>query len=53
MNTCPECAAEINATDVIVGEIVQCGDCSVELEVLSVVPVSFGVAPSEEEDWGE
>ena len=50
---CPECAAEIEMTDIIVGEIVQCTDCSSELEVLSTSPLELGLAPAEEEDWGE
>ena len=53
MNACPECAADLEVSEVIVGEIIQCEDCSAELEVLSVAPVSLGVAPAEEEDWGE
>lgn len=53
MISCPECAADIEATDVVVGEIIQCGDCSAELEILSIDPVSVGLAPGEEEDWGE
>lgn len=50
---CPECAAELEVADSIVGEIVQCTDCSSELEVLSTVPLELGLAPAEEEDWGE
>jgi alpha-aminoadipate carrier protein LysW len=53
MNNCPECAADIEINGAIVGEILQCGDCSVELEVLSLEPLSLGLAPAEEEDWGE
>jgi alpha-aminoadipate carrier protein LysW len=34
-------------------EIVVCPDCGVDLEVLSVNPLSLDVAPMEEEDWGE
>jgi alpha-aminoadipate carrier protein LysW len=41
------------APDTEVGEIVVCPDCGVELEVLSVAPVSLGLAPEVEEDWGE
>jgi alpha-aminoadipate carrier protein LysW len=50
---CPECAADLELTDVVVGEIVQCAECSVELEVLDVAPIALGLAPAEEEDWGE
>lgn len=51
---CPECAAELVLTDdVIKGEIMQCGDCGVELEVMSLNPVKVELAPEEDEDWGE
>ena len=51
--SCVECAADIELDGVIVGEIVQCADCGVELEILSLDPVQLDVAPEEEEDWGE
>jgi alpha-aminoadipate carrier protein LysW len=51
---CPECAADVTlADDVMEGEIVQCPDCGIELEVVSVNPPELNVAPEEEEDWGE
>jgi alpha-aminoadipate carrier protein LysW len=51
---CPECAAEVSLPeDVMEGEIVQCPDCGVELEVISVDPPALDLAPEEEEDWGE
>jgi alpha-aminoadipate carrier protein LysW len=53
VNSCPECAADIEIAGVVVGEILQCNDCSVELEVLSLEPINLGLAPAEEEDWGE
>lgn len=51
---CIECEAVVPfADDVITGEIAQCPDCGIELEVLDVDPVLLGVAPEVEEDWGE
>jgi alpha-aminoadipate carrier protein LysW len=51
---CPECDANVALkTDVEKGEIVQCADCGVELEVKEVQPVELALAPKEEEDWGE
>jgi len=53
-STCPECAAEIElGDDVMEGEIVDCPDCGVELEVVSLDPLALDLAPEEEEDWGE
>lgn len=51
---CPECGAEVELlADAIVHEIVVCPDCGAELEVLEVDPPTVGLAPEEEEDWGE
>ncbi len=50
---CIECGADLELEDVVVGEIVQCPECGVELEVLNLTPVELGLAPAEEEDWGE
>jgi alpha-aminoadipate carrier protein LysW len=51
---CPECEADIPIPDgTIEGEIIQCPDCGVELEVLSLDPPMLDLAPEEEEDWGE
>ncbi len=50
---CPECDAEIVLNDVMEGEIVDCPECGVELEVTGVEPLTFDIAPEEEEDWGE
>jgi alpha-aminoadipate carrier protein LysW len=51
--TCPECEATLNLKEVVQGEIVQCPDCGVDLEVVSVEPLQLELAPQEAEDWGE
>jgi len=54
MNACIECGAELKLNaDLHQGEIVVCPDCGVELEVVSLDPVSLELAPEVEEDWGE
>ena len=50
---CPECDAELELVDVIEGEIVVCSDCGMDLEVISLNPITLEMAPMEEEDWGE
>jgi len=50
---CPECDAELTLDDVIQGEIIVCSDCGVDLEVVSLDPLTLELAPMEEEDWGE
>ena len=51
---CPECEADISLPDgTVEGEIIQCPDCGVELEVISLDPPMLDLAPEEEEDWGE
>lgn len=52
--TCPECAAEVSfARRPIAGEVCRCAQCSAELEVTSVVPLTLELAPEVREDWGE
>ncbi|MEA4907208.1 MAG: lysine biosynthesis protein LysW [Chloroflexi bacterium] len=50
---CPECDATLVLEDVMEGEIVVCSDCGVDLEVVSLDPLTVELAPMEEEDWGE
>ncbi len=50
---CPECFAKVQLKDVMQNEIVQCAECGVDLEVVSLVPVVLEQAPEVEEDWGE
>jgi len=53
---CEECGAEISIPqDAIVGEIVECKECSSEYEVafLSEGRVELKKAEVAEEDWGE
>lgn len=52
--TCPECDATVTLDDEpLVGEIIECADCGVELEVTSTAPLTLELAPEVEEDWGE
>jgi alpha-aminoadipate carrier protein LysW len=37
----------------VVGEILPCAECSAELEVTGLAPLTVAVAPEVEEDWGE
>ncbi|NNC14527.1 lysine biosynthesis protein LysW [Corallococcus exiguus] len=37
----------------MVGEVLSCGGCSAELEVVGVNPLRLEEAPEVEEDWGE
>ena len=54
MVTCLECEATLElGDDLELAEIVVCPDCGMELEVVSLDPVSLAPAPEVEEDWGE
>jgi alpha-aminoadipate/glutamate carrier protein LysW len=54
MALCTECEAEIHLEpSTEVGEIIQCPDCGLDLEVLGLDPPALAPAPEEEEDWGE
>lgn len=54
MSTCIECGDDVTLPeDVEVGELVDCGTCGTELEVLGVDPIEVDAAPELSEDWGE
>lgn len=56
ITTCPDCLAEINVSDdVMVGEIIECLDCGLELEVEKSEGGKIEVQrlAIEKEDWGE
>ncbi|NCF67714.1 MAG: lysine biosynthesis protein LysW [Chloroflexi bacterium] len=51
---CMECGAVVLAgQDLIMGEILECAECGVELEVVQLAPLVVELAPEIEEDWGE
>jgi alpha-aminoadipate carrier protein LysW len=51
---CVECAAPVETpADVMMGEILVCGECGAELEVRQLTPLTVELAPMEMEDWGE
>lgn len=52
--TCLECGATVPLGESpVVGEVVPCPECGVELEVVSVKPLKVELAPEVQEDWGE
>jgi alpha-aminoadipate carrier protein LysW len=51
---CPTCESTVTLPEpVVANEIVECGQCRTELEVLTVDPPVLAEAPEIEEDWGE
>ena len=52
---CPECDAEIELEDPVEGEVVECEECGVDLQVSNLKgdKITFEVAETEGEDWGE
>lgn len=53
MTECLDCGATIDLNDPVVGEIVDCPDCGLELEVRGLAPLNLEPAPQVAEDWGE
>ena len=52
--TCVECEAGISVGEgTMEGEIIPCPDCGIELEVITLNPLTVDLAPEVEEDWGE
>ncbi|MFQ3567703.1 MAG: lysine biosynthesis protein LysW [Aggregatilineales bacterium] len=53
-SVCLECEAEIEIpADAVENELLRCPDCGVELEIISLDPLTLELAPDVEEDWGE
>lgn len=51
---CPECDAHVRFDrHPLRGQVTSCPGCAVELEVTDTDPLTFGLAPKVEEDWGE
>jgi alpha-aminoadipate/glutamate carrier protein LysW len=49
--SCPECEADVHVdTDVDKGEIVECEECGVQLEIVGLDPVELDIV---EEDYDE
>lgn len=54
MIECVICGAELSLPkDVVVGELISCEACGLDLEVTGIDPFIIEEAPQEEEDWGE
>ena len=54
MMECPVCAGEVGMSpDTVVNELLDCGECASELEVVSLDPVRLDEATEVAEDWGE
>lgn len=51
---CSECEADIALdAQTVVNEILECSQCGLELEVVTLDPPTLQEAPEVEEDWGE
>ena len=51
---CPVCSGPVSLDDdAVVHELIDCGECASELEVVSLDPARVEEAPESEEDWGE
>jgi len=54
LSTCPDCTDSVPVpAGTRVSSIVVCPACKVELEVISLEPAEFALAPEIEEDFGE
>ena len=53
MTECIDCGATLALRNPVVGEIVDCPDCGLELEVRVLSPLTVQPAPEVAEDWGE
>lgn len=53
LTECIDCGANIALANPVIGEIVDCPDCGLELEVRGLTPLAVQAAPEVAEDWGE
>ncbi|GMR22923.1 MAG: lysine biosynthesis protein LysW [Acidobacteriota bacterium] len=54
MMECPVCASDVDISpDTVVNELLDCGECASELEVVALDPPKLAEAPEVAEDWGE
>ncbi len=54
MVTCPQCEETLVVPQQPrPSEIIECGQCRSELEIVALDPVMVAFAPEIEEDWGE
>ena len=54
MVICPECLVQLKLLpDSIIGELLECQDCGVELYIASDDPITVAIAPAVDEDWGQ
>lgn len=51
---CPECDAEIHVDEEVdKGDVLECEECEVLLEVVGLDPVELDLAPDDEDDYDE
>ena len=52
---CPECDSPIEIEEPAVGEILDCAECGIELEVIAIDPLEFAIISEEEmdDDWDD
>lgn len=54
VQACPECEDDVQIGESArLNEIVECGGCRSELEIVALNPAMLALAPEVEEDWGE
>jgi alpha-aminoadipate carrier protein LysW len=54
MTDCPVCGGDVGLTqETVISELIDCGECASELEVITLDPPRLEEAPEVAEDWGE
>ena len=53
MTECLDCSAPLTLHNPTLGEIIDCPDCGLELEIRNTNPLTLQPAPQVAEDWGE
>ena len=54
LGDCPVCGVRLTLScDLVKGELLECGDCGTELEVMGLGPVELKRTPEAEETFGD
>jgi alpha-aminoadipate carrier protein LysW len=49
MTKCPECGEEVRVLeDMVAGELIECNNCGLELEIISLDPLTLEIFEEEE-----
>jgi alpha-aminoadipate carrier protein LysW len=52
-STCPNCHGKINLAGCEEYEIIECPDCGIDVEIVSLTPPILEEVPQDDDDWDD